>query len=208
MSEQPVSENRIVGTVLKVAITDLIPNDWNPKDNVEENDINKEQFQELKKTIQEKGYNDYIKSRTIEKDGVKKHEIVDGFHRWKACSELGFKELIVIDYGNIPREQAIGITLDTIYIRIPPSEILTAKLLKDLKDQGIAIENIAPFDTAKLEEYLQMANYDWQQADTTGADSSSPNEKKCKCPSCGHIFSPNNWLNDDVENATKETQVS
>jgi len=189
-----MSELKIVGTVITIPVDQIFPNAWNPKESVDDNRFNKEEYEKLKITIANKGYNDYIKVRQV--DG--KYEIVDGFHRWKACKELGFKELVCINYGSISKEEAIGITLDTIYIRIPASEVLTAKLVKDLVTMGVAKEKIGPFDTAKIEEYLQMANYDWSKIEHAVAPTDE--HKKVKCPNCGNIFEPNLWVNEENTN--------
>ena len=148
-----MTNTHIVASIKEVPIDIIFPNDWNPKESIQDNETNQERYVALKRAIQEHGYNDYIKVRAI----GSVYEIVDGFHRFTACRELGFTSLVVLDYGNITREKAIEIGLDTMFIRIEPSTTLTGKLLKNLENQGFDIRaQVFPFDN--LEALLKEAS--------------------------------------------------
>jgi len=71
---------------MKVEIVDidwLKPNDYNPNRQTDD------EFEKLKKSIIENGFKQPI---VVLEDGT----IVDGFHRWKACRDLGMPQIAVV----------------------------------------------------------------------------------------------------------------
>lgn len=143
--------NKFKGVFKKVDINKIYPNDWNPKDNIEENKENKKQFEKIKENIKNKSLYLPIIVRTY-KDGW---QIVDGYHRWLACKELGYTEIMIWDLGEVDDENAKGITLDSIYLEIRPNDVITAKLVKELKDLNFNLE-LLPFDDKKIKELLKL----------------------------------------------------
>jgi len=82
----------------KVELVDidfLRPNAWNP------NRQTADEMGKLKRSITENGFSQPV---VCSPDG----EIIDGFHRWKACKELGFKRIPVVksDLSEFQRKMA------------------------------------------------------------------------------------------------------
>ena len=89
---------KIIGRDLIVKIDQVVPNTWNPKESIEDSEENREHYEEIKEEINKKGLFEAITVREIVKDS---YEILDGFHRWTACKELGYKEIRINTLGVI-----------------------------------------------------------------------------------------------------------
>jgi len=70
--------------IQRIPIEKIVPNKFNP------NSLSQDQYQLLKRDIAEHGLEYPIEVRPLTNGFC---EIIDGEHRWKACKELGFKEV-------------------------------------------------------------------------------------------------------------------
>lgn len=177
--------NKFRGELKKVDINKVYPNDWNPKQKLEENHFNQQKYQKIKKNIELKALYAPILTRTY-KDGW---QIIDGYHRWLACKELGYKQIMIWDLGKVSDEEAKTITLDSIYLKIDPFEPLTAKIISELSKE-IDIQKlieITPFNEKEIEEYLQIDNFDWDFY-KKNTEEKIKEKKKIVCPNCGTEF--------------------
>ena len=115
------------------------------------------------------------------------YQIIDGYHRWLAAKELGWSSILVWDLGQISEEEAKGITLDSIYLQIPASEVLVAKVVSEVVKLNPDNLKYLPYPKDKVEEYLKMAEFDWEELKTEEI-SNTNNDHKIKCPNCGFEF--------------------
>jgi len=150
--------NKFTGESAKVAIDSVVPNDWNPKDKIEENEYNRRKYEEVKKSLEKKTQYQPI----LVREHGKGYQIIDGYHRWRALKELGYDEIIVWNLGNISDEQAIGITVDDVYLKIPATDILIAQLVKRMEDAGQDLEQL-PYDSEQIQHFRDLADFDWDQ---------------------------------------------
>jgi len=175
--------NKFKGVFSKVDIEIVAPNEWNPKENINDNSFNMERYLEIKSNIEKKSLYLPIIVRKV-KD---KYEIIDGYHRWLACKELGYTEIMIWDLGDVNDEEAKSITLDSIYLNIPASEPMTAQIIKAINEQNPDALSLLPFTDEKIKEYLEMANFDWDAYKEEFEDKEGQ-KKEITCPKCGHIF--------------------
>lgn len=176
--------NKFTGTFDKVDINKVKPNDWNPKESIEDNAENRDRYEQIKSNIAKKSLYLPIIVRVYQ-DGF---QIVDGYHRWLACKELGYTEIMIWNLGEISKEDAQGVTLDSIYLNISPSEPMTAQIVKQMQLVNPEALKLLPFDEMKIQEYLQLAEFDFKNYDDSIPPEPTGNGKEVTCPKCGEKF--------------------
>ena len=60
------------------------------------------------------------------------YEIIDGYHRYQACKELGYTKLLVNNLGKIKDEVAKSLTILFERAKVEPNSIMEAELLKNI----------------------------------------------------------------------------
>lgn len=134
----------------------------------------KEQVEQIKKSIQELGFNDPI--------GIWHNEIVEGHGRYFAAQELGLDTVPVIRLDGLTDEQRRAYTL--IHNKLTMNsdfdfDILSAELDDildiDMSDFGFS-ESISSFDETALNELF------------ADAPEKEKKPKMIKCPHCGEMF--------------------
>lgn len=134
----------------------------------------KEQIEQIKKSIQELGFNDPI--------GIWHDEIVEGHGRYFAAQELGLDTVPVIRLDGLTDEQRRAYTL--IHNKLTMNsdfdfDILSAELDDifdiDMSDFGFS-ESISSFDETALNELF------------ADAPEKEKKPKMIKCPHCGQEF--------------------
>jgi ParB family chromosome partitioning protein len=144
---------------LKVVDINLIrPNTWNPKSKDQEI----ESFKEIVKSIEINGLRQPIYVR--ENNG---YEIVDGEQRWTACKALGFKEIVIYNYGPINDKEAIQITTG-FQTQRPFEELGLAKLINDSIFKFPDIE--FPYLDEKLDSLKELGKFEMPEYDTDEGD--------------------------------------
>ena len=133
-----------------VDIDKVRPNGWNPKlkDTAE--------YHKVVESIQVNGFKLPIMVREVE-DG---YEICDGEQRWTAAKELGFEKVYIYNLGNIPEEEAQGITI-WMEENVPMSDLLLAPLVVELNDLGMQM----PYDEGEVDNYKSMLNFEFVEDD-------------------------------------------
>jgi ParB/RepB/Spo0J family partition protein len=106
-----------------ISVSEIHPNDYNP------NRQNTQEFELLLSSMKEDGFTTPI---VVQREH---HIIVDGEHRWRAATQLGFKEIPVV-FVNMTPEQARIATLRHNRARGEEDIELTASLLRDLEALG------------------------------------------------------------------------
>jgi len=180
--------NKIVGEDKIVNIDLIIPNTWNPKESIEESTENKEHYEAIKNEIEKKGLFEAITVRKL-KD---KYEILDGYHRWTACKELGYTEIRVNDLGKIDDKLARAITLIKEQKKVPISELKVAEIVGWFRDEGTEEEDVKDllgYSDKEFEEYTELFDFDWDDyEDSEDVLEENQKEEEIVCPKCGHKF--------------------
>jgi len=134
--------------IIPIKISLITPNDYNP--NIVPDDI----MVKLRAEIAEKGLCEPIIVRGKGNDG---YEVVDGYHRWRICRDLGFTEVpcIVQDYSDT---EAKIKTLQLNYMRGSAVPIKLASLIHDL-NRDIKLEDLAkrlPYEELQMLDSLEL----------------------------------------------------
>lgn len=148
---------------LKLVPTDKVrPNTWNPKDK------DTPEFRKVVESLKAYGQRQPIVVR--ENNG---YEIIDGEQRWRACNELGFKNVLVYNEGKVEDKRAQELTL-WYQVQAPFNEVklagLIVKLVVDFPDTTI------PFTPEQIEEMKDLVKFDWDKykINTTPTTDSGP----------------------------------
>jgi ParB family chromosome partitioning protein len=140
-----------------VKIDKILPNAWNPKKFYLEDEDGKKNYERIKKSITKHGQIDPILVREIDNG----YEIVNGFHRYTAAKELGYKELEIKNLGKISDEKAKAIALATEDARVPLDRIMVAEIVKGLIDINPEFTELLPYTEEESQELKQLLEFDW-----------------------------------------------
>lgn len=130
-----------------INIDQISPNDYNP--NVVSEDI----MAKLRVEFRQKGLCEPI----IVRSRGNGYEIVDGYHRWLICRDLGYREIpcVIQDYDD---NEAKIKTLQLNYMRGSVVPVKLASLIHELSRE-IKLEDLAkrlPYEEVQLEDTLEL----------------------------------------------------
>jgi hypothetical protein len=149
-----------------VPIEKVKPNAFNPKLLFSDDAPTRLQYEQVKKSIEKHGLNAGILVRTIGDH----FEIIDGFHRYTACQELGYKEILVNDLGEVSDYVAKQLLLNREAAFIEVDDLLEAKLLKEINQFHDLSEmsTLLPYDEKMIAQKIEMYDYEWLQMTGSG----------------------------------------
>lgn len=135
--------------IVQIDIKKVNPNAYNP------NVMSEEMLNKLREEIRSKGMCAPILVRPLGGDGD--YEIVDGYHRWTVCQELGFTTVpcVVKEYDD--KEAKIK-TLQMNYMRGEAAPLKLAMLLHDL-NREITLDDLSgrlPYDEGRIQDSLEL----------------------------------------------------
>jgi len=181
--------NNIIGKDLIVDINKVRPNTWNPKEGIEESTENKKHYEEIREEIRKKGLFEAITVREVGGE----YEILDGYHRWLACKELGFTEVRINNLGKVDDKLARAITLIKEQKKVPISELKVAEIVGWFKEQDVnddIIKDMLGYSDETYEEYSKLFDFDWEDYKESGnSDITENDSNEIVCPNCGFKFS-------------------
>lgn len=149
---------------LEIRIDQISPNNWNP------NEQSVQIFEKLKKILQEIGFvqpvlvrKKLIKFLNDEEKTFTGYEIIDGYHRWKACKELKWEFIkIWCLVDDIDDQTAKMLTLVMNNTRGEDEVMKRAKLLTEI-DSGQL--QLLPFDSKEIEFEKNLLQFDFSKFD-------------------------------------------
>ncbi len=148
----------------KIKISELKPNSWNPKLKPEEDYDVQQQYEEVVNSIRTYGLVDPILVRSS-KDGKELgfYEIINGYHRFLACKDLKFTEMVVNDLGDLSDLEAKKLAIVTEEVKIPIDQVKLSHLLKEmLEDEDLdALAKGLPYSRELIESKIDLLNFDW-----------------------------------------------
>lgn len=149
----------------KIKITELKPNKWNPKLKPSEDLDVEQQYNEVVNSVKHYGLIDpiLVRSKRNGKD-LGYYEIINGYHRFLACQELKFTEVIINDLGDVSDLQAKKLTIVTEEIKIPVDQTKLSELLKEMIDSE-QLDKLAeglPYSKELIQSKVELLNFDWE----------------------------------------------
>lgn len=125
----------------KVAIDEVFPNPWNPKEK------DHQKVKDIEKSIKLHGFKAPIQVRS--NDG--RYEIIDGEQRWTAMKNLGAKEIYIYDNGEIADADAQNETLWW-QVQVPFETIKLAHLVRELDEMEMEL----PYSKKEIADFKGM----------------------------------------------------
>lgn len=141
-----------------VPIKQVKPNKYNPKKHYDTTPEGKQQFARILKSMKQHGQIDPLLCREL-KDGT--FEIVNGFHRYKAATKLGFKEVEIKNLGKLSDAKAKAIALATEDSKVPLDKLGVAKIVHELLIEDESLLEDIPYSEEDAEELKKLAEFDF-----------------------------------------------
>jgi len=138
--------------LLKVPISEVRENNWNPKD------PNSPEYEKVKRSIEINGLTQPIFVRE-NSDGDTKYEVLDGAHRFRSCKELGFKEIYIYNEGVVPDPLAKSFTIYH-QIQVPFDEAELAPIVMELNNLQMEL----PYNELEIDGFRNLASFDFDKA--------------------------------------------
>ena len=130
-----------------------------------------EQIEQIKKSIQEFGFNDPI---AIDENNV----IIEGHGRYIACKELDIKEVPIIRLNELTDEQKRAYML--VHNKLTMNTDFDLELLNE------ELENILDIDMSQFD--FEITDIDWDNVDDLDENTyNEPQHNMLECPNCHHI---------------------
>jgi hypothetical protein len=131
------------------------PNQYNPKEK------RSEEYQKVLASLKANGLMAPIFVRELATDS---YEIIDGEQRYTACVDLGYKEVLIYNYGPMSEDEAKQLTVWW-QQQVPFDDIKVAELIKSLVDSvnGDYSKINLPYTEEEMEEKIAMLNFDWEK---------------------------------------------
>ena len=136
---------------IELFLSQIELNPWNP------NEQDPAIFNSLKKSIQENGFTCPILVRELEGD---KFQIIDGEHRYKACTVLGYVKIKAENMGVVSDSVAKILTIALNNIRGQDDVLKRAEILKALNEGQ---RSMFPWSKEEMENELALADFDWDK---------------------------------------------
>ena len=177
---------KIIGKDEVVSIGLVRANTWNPKDSIEESESVRAMYESIRDEVEKKGLFEAITVREFEGG----YEILDGYHRWRACKELGYEQIRINNLGKVDDKLARAITLIKEQKKVPLSELGVADIIGWYDEQGVGediVQDLLGYSDKEYKEYSSMFNFDVEDVEEEPHKGSG--KRQVKCPECGHKFS-------------------
>ena len=132
----------------QMELSDLLTNDWNPKDNEKE-------YEKVKKSLVVNGLMTPIFVREVENG----YEIVDGNQRARAAKELGYTKVYVYNLGKISETEAKQLVL-YLQIQVPFVTDMLAPIAVELEALGLDL----PYNEKEMQKFRDLEAFDMETA--------------------------------------------
>jgi ParB family chromosome partitioning protein len=132
----------------KIAVELIVENEYNP------NEMDENKFKKLVQNIKRKGFRKPIEVR----QAGKKYVIIDGAHRFRACKELGYKEVDCI-VDNVDETEAMIDTLNA-NIHGTHNPYKEAQMFKNIHERYALkdIEKLTIYGQAEIKDRMELLN--------------------------------------------------
>ena len=138
-------------------INSLIKAEWNYKTDGTEEQINK-----LIKSIEYDNSAGILAVRKLDE----KYEVIDGNHRLEALRRMGWQEIQVENFGEIPKSKAIVISRRRNHVWFDDdlkafSDLIKNDVLPDIDTD--TLKEILPDTPDEIDNLINFGNFDWEE---------------------------------------------
>jgi len=146
---------------IDIKLSQLVKADWNYKTEDEE------QSKKLKNNIERNGVIENILVRRLDNGS---YEVVNGNHRLDVMNSLKLKECHAYNLGEITKENAIRVAIETNETRFGVDGIKLSHLIDEISDNvGLQeLEKSMPFSADEMQNMLDLLHFDWETDDDAG----------------------------------------
>lgn len=136
-----------------VKLSKLVPNTWNY------NEQSEEMLDKTKENVKHFGLMRPLVVREVNKGKGSYFEIINGYHRFIAAKELGFKEVLINNLGSVTDSEAKMLTVLLNELKGTPNAVKLAGLIDGLygSDSWETISELLPFDDVEVENFMKIA---------------------------------------------------
>jgi hypothetical protein len=153
------AKSGITGEVKEVPIDSVKPNNYNY------NQMSAYMAEKLRENIKEFGFLEPVVVRSGDEKGKFEDgrlEIINGYHRWVACTENNMKDIRVLDIGNVSDVRAKALTINLNEIGGKPDQTQLDKLVAEISQiGGDDLVATLPWDEATIEAMVSVGSKDW-----------------------------------------------
>lgn len=144
-----------------IKLSQLVKADWNYKTEDEE------QSRKLKNNIERNGVIENILVRRLDNGS---YEVVNGNHRLDVMNSLKMKECHAYNLGEISKEKAIRVAIETNETRFGADGIKLSHLIDEISDNvGLQeLEKSMPFTADEMQNMLDLLHFDWEVEEDAG----------------------------------------
>ena len=126
------------------------------------------EYEKIKESLRIAGQIQPILVRELD-DGT--FELVNGYHRWEAMKELGYKQIEVKNLGKLDFDTAVSRALLTEDTKVPIDMIELAELMKKIVTPEKPLDywaELLPYDADLIKSKIDLLDFDFDQYETEG----------------------------------------
>ena len=166
--------NNMINGIIEVPITSLTLAVWNYKTD------DPKLMRKLESNIKKHGQVENLIVREMNDGPDIVYEVVNGNHRLKALTNLGYDNVVCYNLGKITDATAKRIAVETNETKFGTDSIKLAEVMRDIRDEYHLddILETMPFSKGELENFEGMLEFDWDQFNTSGIDGFEDIEKE------------------------------
>lgn len=151
--------------VQQVDMSDVNPNEWNPKEKSSDKQKN------IQKGLEQKGLLLPIFVREIE--GKRGYEIVDGEQRWTSLRDSGNDKALIYNLGKISDQEAQELTL-WLEEQVPFDRVMQAQLVKVMTESYADVQ--LPYSDAEVDNMIKILEYEPDELENESFDDKDDDE--------------------------------
>lgn len=135
-------------------VENIIKADWNYK---------QEDKSKAERLVRNLSRNGQVENVIVRRVGEEQWEVTNGNHRLDAFRELGWKEIIAYDMGEVSMEEAQRLTIETNELKFDSNRMELSQILKTIHEQFEDFELTSPFNEAEMASFLSIAESQWSE---------------------------------------------
>lgn len=162
MSVAKKKQELVSHDAMPIKVDRIEANPWNPN---KQSDF---MFDKELASIKEFGF---ITPCTVRVHPTKRgwYQMIDGEHRWRAATELGYTAIGCVNLGKLSDGKAKALTDILNNLHGEPDPVLRAQLLAEVLEEDDSLREVLPYGEDELQALLEASTFDWDNLSTDNA---------------------------------------